>query len=118
MQNLNKRNAFDSELDLRQNFGRKRTIKSVESRRNHINMPSLGDKSYKHPHYEPTFYKPGYLITGSSGFRTHFESDLDNQTRYTLRRTKSENMFEIGNNGGNNGKDSDRRAMDANEFKS
>jgi len=37
-------------------------------------MVSLGDKDYKHPHYEPGFFKSGGLIAGSTNRNSRFQS--------------------------------------------
>ena len=41
----------------------------LEQQRNGVGVSSLGDKAYKYPEYQNSFYKDGGLIPGSTGFR-------------------------------------------------
>lgn len=44
----------------------KKRIMDLYDQRNGLALQSLGDKNYKHPDYEPGFFKDGGLITGST----------------------------------------------------
>lgn len=44
----------------------KKRTKCLYDQRNGLPLQSLGDKNYKHPDYEPGFFKEGGLITGST----------------------------------------------------
>ena len=47
-------------------MGTKRRVETLYDQRNGLPLKSLGDKIYKHPDYQPHFYKEGGLIVGST----------------------------------------------------
>lgn len=60
------------EVDLSNEMQRKNRALDLRSQRNGIGCKVLGDKAYRHPEYEPGFYKAGQLIVGAGFHRGHY----------------------------------------------
>mmetsp|Transcript_45147 Transcript_45147/g.79462 ORF Transcript_45147/g.79462 Transcript_45147/m.79462 type:complete len:298 (+) Transcript_45147:54-947(+) len=84
----NGRRAADEhakEVDLSYEMQRKVVHYDLGKARNGVGCVSLGDKAYRHPEYESTFFKAGGLIVGSTFQRGHFpKSDVRNSSSVQL----------------------------------
>lgn len=79
------RDEHAKEVDLSWEMQRKVTHYDLGTARNGVGCVSLGDKAYRHPEYESTFFKAGGLIVGSSFQRGHFKkSEVRNSSSVQL----------------------------------
>lgn len=54
------------EFTVNERMGRKKQINTIEERRNHMKVTSLGDKIYKCPQWSDRFFQLGGLVVGST----------------------------------------------------
>lgn len=55
-----------AEWNTEKQMTQKKRINNMYDQRNGLPLTSLGDKNYKHPEYQPGFFKDGGLVAGST----------------------------------------------------
>ena len=65
---------------------RKHIVEGLDSKRNSLNVSSLGDKAYKYPEYAADFYKSGGLIPGSTISYHGKKADIDRKITGVLTK--------------------------------